>query len=93
MSTVETADRVVIAPNGTLFDLPEIVAIEEGLFAERGLDVTFAEKQDAREGEIEAQPLDRLKESLYEQGQANVYNLCEWGGIDRLELTWPVAPA
>jgi NitT/TauT family transport system substrate-binding protein len=85
VSTVETTDRVVVAPNGTLFDLPEIVAIEEGLFAERGLDVTFAEKQDAREGEVEAKPLDRLKESLYEKGEANVYNLCEWGGIDRLE--------
>jgi NitT/TauT family transport system substrate-binding protein len=85
MSTVDTADRVVIAPNGTLFDLPEIVAIEEGLFAAKGLDVSFAVKQDAREGEVEAAPLDRLKESLYESGEANVYNLCEWGGIDRLE--------
>ena len=27
----------------------------------------------------------RLKESLFEQGEADVYNLCEWGGIDRLE--------
>jgi NitT/TauT family transport system substrate-binding protein len=85
MSTVDTADRVIIAPNGTLFDLPEIVAIEEGLFADAGLDVAFAEKQDAREGEIEVAPLNRLKESLYESGDANVYNLCEWGGIDRLE--------
>jgi len=85
MSTVDTADRVIIAPNGTLFDLPEIVAIEEGLFAEAGLDVSFAEEQDAREGEVEASPLNRLKESLYESGDANVYNLCEWGGIDRLE--------
>ncbi|HWI73338.1 MAG TPA: hypothetical protein VNT55_15385 [Baekduia sp.] len=85
MSSVLNSDRVVISPNGTLFDLPEIVAIEEGLFAEAGLDVTFAEKQDAREGEVEAAPLNRLKESLYESGEANVYNLCEWGGIDRLE--------
>ena len=85
MSTLETTDRVVIAPNGTLFDLPEIVALEEGLFAAAGLDVAFADEQAAREGEVEASPLNRLKESLYEQGQADVYNLCEWGGIDRLE--------
>jgi NitT/TauT family transport system substrate-binding protein len=85
MSIAETADRVVIAPNGTLFDLPEIVAIEEGLFAAVGLDVAFAAEQDSREGEVEAKPLQRLKESLFEQGEADVYNLCEWGGIDRLE--------
>lgn len=85
MSTTDTTDRVVIAPNGTLFDLPEIVAIEEGLFADAGLDVAFADEQAAREGEVEASPLSRLKESLFEQGKADVYNLCEWGGIDRLE--------
>ncbi len=26
---------------------------------------------------------ERLKESLFEQGKADVYNLCEWAGIDR----------
>lgn len=85
MSSVLNNDRVVISPNGTLFDLPEIVAIERGLFAEAGLDVAFAEQQAVREGETEAQPLARLKESLFERGDADVYNLCEWGGIDRLE--------
>lgn len=83
--SVLNRDRVVISPNGTLFDLPEIVAIEEGLFEKAGLDVSFAEQQNVRESETEAQPLNRLKESLFEKGDADVYNLCEWGGIDRLE--------
>lgn len=85
MSTVLSENRVVISPNGTLFDLPEIIALERGLFADAGLDVAFAEAQQVREGETEADPLLRLKESLFEQGEADVYNLCEWGGIDRLE--------
>jgi NitT/TauT family transport system substrate-binding protein len=85
VSTVVSTNRVVISPNGTLFDLPEIVALERGLFAEAGLDVAFAEQQQVREGETEADPLLRLKESLFERGDADVYNLCEWGGIDRLE--------
>src|SRR3954468_12785323 len=85
MSTVVSENRVVISPNGTLFDLPEIVALERGLFGEAGLDVAFAVQPQVRGGETEAEPLLRLKESLFENGEADVYNLCEWGGIDRLE--------
>ena len=39
MSTVLSENRViVISPNGTLFDLPEIIALERGLFADAGLE-------------------------------------------------------
>ncbi len=85
MSTVAQRRSVVVSPNGALFDLPEIVAVEHGLFAEAGLDVSFAEDRSLREGETEERPLDRLKEALFERGAADVFNLCEWGGIDRLE--------
>src|SRR2546430_16318732 len=33
----------------------------------------------------DADPFQRLKEALFEQGKADVYNLCEWAGIDRSE--------
>ncbi|MEU6646701.1 nitrate ABC transporter substrate-binding protein [Saccharomonospora sp. NPDC046836] len=78
------ANEVVIAPNQPLFDLPEIVAIERGLFADAGLSVRFAQGPADRTS-TERDPLARVKESLYESESADVYNLCEWGGIDRLE--------
>ncbi|WP_243770046.1 ABC transporter substrate-binding protein [Amycolatopsis acidicola] len=79
-------NEVVIAPNLPLFDLPEIVAIDRGLFERAGLSVRFAEGDSARARVgTERDPLARLKESLYESESADVYNLCEWGGIDRLE--------
>jgi NitT/TauT family transport system substrate-binding protein len=79
-------NEVVVAPNQPLFDLPEIVAIDEGLFERAGLSVRFAEGVDDRTMvSTERDPLARLKESLYESESADVYNLCEWGGIDRLE--------
>lgn len=78
--------EVVIAPNQALFDLPEIIAIERGLFERAGLNVRFAEGSDERALlSTERDPLARFKESLYESATADVYNLCEWGGIDRLE--------
>jgi NitT/TauT family transport system substrate-binding protein len=75
-----------IAPNNPVFDLPVIVGIEEGLFAAAGLDVAFCATYDAREKDSAAGPVfARLKESLFERGQADSYNVCEWASIDRLE--------
>jgi NitT/TauT family transport system substrate-binding protein len=77
---------VRIAPNNPVFDLPVIVGIEEGLFAKAGLDVSFAASYEDRETDnAETAYLDRVKESLFEQGKADSYNVCEWASIDRLE--------
>src|ERR1700750_221036 len=68
-----------IAPNNPVFDLPVIVGIEEGLFAAAGLDVAFCASYDAREKDSAENPvLSRLKESLFEKGAADSYNVCEW---------------
>src|SRR4051812_1580818 len=78
--------QIRIAPNNPVFDLPVIVGIEEGLFAEADLDVAFCASYDAREKDSAENPvLSRLKESLFERGQADSYNVCEWASIDRLE--------
>jgi len=75
---------LTIAPNGPLFDLPIYVARDEGLFAKAGLEIVFQGKyQDRVPSEKDA--FARLKESLFEQGKADIYNLCEWAGIDRSE--------
>jgi NitT/TauT family transport system substrate-binding protein len=77
---------VRIAPNNPVFDLPVIVGIEERLFERAGLDVSFtATYADREKDSIERPVLSRLKESLFECGSADSYNVCEWASIDRLE--------
>ncbi|MBR8743691.1 hypothetical protein [Nocardiopsis sp. MG754419] len=79
------ANTLLISPNHPVFDLPEIVAIEHGLFARHGLTVAFAHADESGFDASERDPIARRKEALYETEGADVYNLCEWGGIDRLE--------
>ncbi len=78
--------RVRIAPNNPVFDLPVIVGIEEGLFEAAGLDVAFSATYADRERDHAGNPvMARLKEQLFECGEADSYNVCEWASIDRLE--------
>ncbi len=82
----ETNPVVKIAPNNPVFDLPVIVGIEAGLFARAGLTVSFSATYADREKDSAEKPiLSRLKEQLFECGEANSYNVCEWASIDRLE--------
>jgi len=77
---------VKIAPNNPVFDLPVIVATEEGLFVKVGLDVSFsASYADREKDSADKTVLRRLKEDLFECGSADSYNVCEWASIDRLE--------
>ncbi|MGI4816218.1 MAG: ABC transporter substrate-binding protein, partial [Janthinobacterium lividum] len=71
-------------PNVPVFDLPIHVAIEHGLFEKHGLDVRFSEKHAPHDFSSQ-DAFKRQKESLYENGQADAYNLCEWAGLDRSE--------
>ncbi|WP_181779822.1 nitrate ABC transporter substrate-binding protein [Pseudonocardia pini] len=77
-------DEIVVSPNHAVFDLPEIVAVQEGLFDAVGLAVRFADSPD-RSADAKRDPAARHKESLFTTARADVYNVCEWGGIDRLE--------
>src|SRR5262245_40416398 len=84
--TSVTKPVVKIAPNNPVFDLPVIVGIEEGLFEQAGLDVSFSASYADRERDRAENPvLSRLKEQLFECGSADSYNVCEWASIDRLE--------
>src|SRR5258705_6420536 len=77
---------VKIAPNNPVFDLPVIVGIEEGTFAQAGLDVSFSATYADREKDNAQTPLmARLKEQQFDCGSADSYNVCEWASIDRLE--------
>ena len=82
----EPRPLVRIAPNAPTFDLPVLVALEEGIFDEAGIEVRYAARYEDRNKTLtEREVLSRLKESLYECGSADTFNLCEWGGIDRIE--------
>lgn len=77
---------VRIAPNNPVFDLPVIVGIEAGLFDAAGLDVAFSATYADRERDRAENPvMARLKEQMFECGEADSYNVCEWASIDRLE--------
>ena len=75
-----------IAPNNPVFDLPVIVGIEEKLFEKAGLDVRFTGTYADREKDsIERPVMTRTKEQMFDCGNADSYNVCEWASIDRLE--------
>jgi len=73
-----------ISPNPSVFDLPLLVALEEKLFEKAGLDVQYA-AQYSNHDPLEKDVLKRQKEALFDQKSADTVNVCEWGGIDRLE--------
>jgi NitT/TauT family transport system substrate-binding protein len=86
MAASQDKAAVRIAPNNPVFDLPVIVAIEEGLFARAGLDVQFSGTYADREKDRVGGPvMTRLKEQMFDCGSADSYNVCEWASIDRLE--------
>lgn len=86
MQPTQNLPVVKIAPNNPVFDLPVIVGIEERLFLEAGLDVSFSATYADREKDTAVTPfMARLKENLFDCGSADSYNVCEWASIDRLE--------
>src|SRR3974390_3111275 len=88
MSPTQSTPAIRIAPNNPVFDLPVIVGIEEGTFAEAGLDVRFSATYADRERDHAGRPppiMGRLKEQMFDCGSADSYNVCEWASIDRLE--------
>src|SRR5258708_36435119 len=69
-------------PNTPVSALPIYVARDEGLFERAGIELRYQAKYSQRNAS-DSDPFQRLKEALFEQGKADVYNLCEWAGIDR----------
>lgn len=84
MATNNTSSVIRISPNPPVFDLPILVALEHDLFSKAGLTVDYSVKY-ADHDKLEQDVLKRQKEALFEQGAAEAFNVCEWGGIDRIE--------
>ena len=74
--------------------LPELVALDEGLFENEGLLVEFREREIGLERKTETHitgpaGLNPFSSHgrLLEQGQADLYNACEWGNYCRVQET------
>src|SRR5438270_8980410 len=66
-------------------DRPWRVAVEQGFFAEEGLTVEYHEDNPKGvEGRVENFS-DRWKESQLQKGALEVYPVCEWGAIERVQ--------
>ncbi|MBX9773716.1 MAG: hypothetical protein K2Y71_04810 [Xanthobacteraceae bacterium] len=87
--------RLVLETTAPFQGLPELVADREGLFEREGLQVVWADRD-------KAGPVKQVDVSitsprqvdpflshgkLFEQGQADMYNACEWGNYCRVGAT------
>src|SRR3984893_15250814 len=78
---------LVLETNLPFQGLPELVAFDEGLFAQEGLAIQWAERDEAGIKTIDAKLADPFAShgTLVEQGQADMYNACEWGNSGRVQ--------
>src|ERR1700741_2471727 len=66
-------------------DRPWRVAVEQGFFADEGLDVEYNEDNpQGVAGRVENFS-ERWKESQLQKGALEVYPVCEWGAIERVQ--------
>src|SRR6516164_3733418 len=66
-------------------DRPWRVAVEQGFFADEGLDVVYNEDNPkGAEGRVK-DFTQRWKETQLQQGALEVYPVCEWGAIERVQ--------
>jgi len=86
--------KLVLETTAPFQGLPELVAYEEGLFAAEGLAVEWADRDKGVEkktdtGVTSPKGVDPFASHgrLLEQGQADMYNACEWGNYCRVQDT------
>ena len=66
-------------------DRPWRVAVEQGFFAAEGLDVEYHEDNPKGVAGRVENFSQRWKESQLQQGALEVYPVCEWGAIERVQ--------
>jgi NitT/TauT family transport system substrate-binding protein len=66
-------------------DRPWRVALEQGFFAAEGLNVEYHEDNPQGIAGRTKDFADRWKESQLQQGSLDVYPVCEWGAIERVQ--------
>src|SRR5437764_10322756 len=66
-------------------DRPWRVAVEQGFFAAEGLDVIYNEDNPKGTAGRVKEFSQRWKETQLQQGALEVYPVCEWGAIERVQ--------
>jgi NitT/TauT family transport system substrate-binding protein len=86
--------RLVLETTAPFQGLPELVAYDEGLFEKEGIHVEWADRDQGVEKKVDVtitspkgvNPF-TSHGKLFEQGQADMYNACEWGNYCRVGST------
>jgi ABC-type nitrate/sulfonate/bicarbonate transport system substrate-binding protein len=79
------ARTIRLQSDSNAHDRPWRVAVEQGFFAAEGLDVVYHEDNPrGTEGRVKAFT-QRWKETQLQQGALEVYPVCEWGAIERVQ--------
>jgi NitT/TauT family transport system substrate-binding protein len=86
--------KLVLETTAPFQGLPELVAYDEGLFEQEGLTVEWADREKGVEKKVDVSITDpknvdpfKSHGKLFEQGQAEMYNACEWGNYCRVGST------
>jgi NitT/TauT family transport system substrate-binding protein len=84
--------KLVLETTAPFQGLPELVAFDEGFFKDEGIEVSWANRNkgdptEARTDVLSQKGLDPFVShgKLFEQGQADMYNACEWGNYCRVQ--------
>ncbi len=79
------ARTIRLQSDSNAHDRPWRVAVEQGFFAEESLDVVYQEDNPkGDEGRVKDFS-QRWKETQLQQGTLEVYPVCEWGAIERVQ--------
>src|SRR5262245_37820587 len=86
--------QLVLETTAPFQGLPELVAYDEGLFAKEGLEITWADRDQGGPRRVDRSITSPAQVNpfishgkLFEQGQADMYNACEWGNYCRIQST------
>jgi NitT/TauT family transport system substrate-binding protein len=84
--------KLVLETTAPFQGLPELVAYDEGLFVKEGIQVEWADREKGVEKKVRTdittpKMVDPFAShgKLFEQGQADMYNACEWGNYCRVQ--------
>lgn len=79
------ARTIRLQSDSNAHDRPWRVAVEQGFFADEGLEVEYHEDNPKGAAGRVKDFADRWKESQLQQGALEVYPVCEWGAIERVQ--------
>jgi NitT/TauT family transport system substrate-binding protein len=86
--------KLVLETTSPFQGLAELVAYDEGLFAKEGIEIEWAERDEAGVKTVDTSLTDvkgadpfGSHGTLLEQGKADMYNACEWGNYCRAGAT------